>query len=97
MNFLIPLVVSVFLITGDPIDSRIKDGMSYTETVSIIGTSPDFAYENVVADVYGCLKFGVYGFIVDSEYYGLQCTNDTVVDFIHFKNKKEYLEYINKP
>lgn len=82
----------------------IQQGTPYDEAVRTIGHEPTFsyvAYSKQIPDtdiVFSKkLKFGVYGWDLDTSWYGMQTTNDTVVTFYKFKSRQQYKEYVTPP
>jgi len=85
MNFLLSLIIAAF---------SIMPGMKYQEAEKEIGRGPDFKYEKTLDTITSPMKFGLYGWDDKTSWYCLQTTNDTVLNFYTFDNKKEYTEFI---
>lgn len=79
----------------------VSPGMHRTEAMKAIGVEPTFKYEALAAigpdDTMPRMKFNVYGWDRDTAWYGMQLTNDTVIEFHRFFHKSDYKEYITNP
>ena len=81
----------------------VKQGVPYEDAVRTVGCDPTFCYcQDAATPDSGWrfsrpMKFGVYGWDLDTAFYGMQTLNDTVVIFHKFDNRREYKQYVTPP
>jgi hypothetical protein len=81
----------------------VQTGARYEDAVRAMGCEPTFAYSaHAESPDTGWafskpMKFGVYGWDLDTSWYGMQTLNDTVAVFRKFGSRKEYKEYVTPP